>query len=66
MSDEQPLDYATAGVDIGRSDSVKQRIRAVVGYGAGGGADSLIRAIAPELGEALGQQIGRASCRERV
>ena len=34
-----------------------QRIRAVVGYGAGGGADSLIRAIAPELGEALGQQI---------
>ena len=30
MSDEQPLDYATAGVDIGRSDSVKQRIRAVV------------------------------------
>jgi phosphoribosylformylglycinamidine cyclo-ligase len=30
VSDEQPLDYATAGVDIGRSDSVKQRIRAVV------------------------------------
>ena len=30
MSEEQPLDYATAGVDIGRSDSVKQRIRAVV------------------------------------
>ena len=30
MSDEQPLDYASAGVDIGRSDSVKQRIRAVV------------------------------------
>ena len=30
MSDEQPLDYAAAGVDIGRSDSVKQRIRAVV------------------------------------
>ena len=30
MSDDQPLDYATAGVDIGRSDSVKQRIRAVV------------------------------------
>ncbi|MFL5619033.1 MAG: phosphoribosylformylglycinamidine cyclo-ligase [Gemmatimonadaceae bacterium] len=30
MSDEQPLDYASAGVDIGRSDSVKERIRAVV------------------------------------
>jgi len=30
VSDEQPLDYAAAGVDIGRSDSVKQRIRAVV------------------------------------
>jgi phosphoribosylformylglycinamidine cyclo-ligase len=30
VSEEQPLDYATAGVDIGRSDSVKQRIRAVV------------------------------------
>jgi phosphoribosylformylglycinamidine cyclo-ligase len=30
MSDEQPLDYAAAGVDIERSDSVKQRIRAVV------------------------------------
>ena len=30
MSDEQPLDYATAGVDIERSDAVKQRIRAVV------------------------------------
>jgi phosphoribosylformylglycinamidine cyclo-ligase len=30
MSDEQPLDYASAGVDIDRSDSVKQRIRAVV------------------------------------
>ena len=30
MSDEQPLDYAGAGVDIDRSDSVKQRIRAVV------------------------------------
>jgi phosphoribosylformylglycinamidine cyclo-ligase len=30
MSDERPLDYAAAGVDIDRSDSVKQRIRAVV------------------------------------
>jgi phosphoribosylformylglycinamidine cyclo-ligase len=30
VSDEQPLDYASAGVDIERSDSVKQRIRAVV------------------------------------
>ena len=30
MSDERPLDYASAGVDIDRSDSVKQRIRAVV------------------------------------
>ena len=30
MSEDQPLDYASAGVDIDRSDSVKQRIRAVV------------------------------------
>ena len=30
MTDERPLDYASAGVDIDRSDSVKQRIRAVV------------------------------------
>ena len=30
MSDQRPLDYATSGVDIDRSDSVKQRIRAVV------------------------------------
>ena len=30
MSGEQPLDYASAGVDIDRSDSVKHRIRAVV------------------------------------
>lgn len=30
MSDERPLDYASAGVDIDRSDSVKHRIRAVV------------------------------------
>jgi phosphoribosylformylglycinamidine cyclo-ligase len=30
VSDERPLDYASAGVDIDRSDSVKQRIRAVV------------------------------------
>jgi tripartite-type tricarboxylate transporter receptor subunit TctC len=29
----------------------------VVGYGAGGGADSLIRALAPELSELLGQQV---------
>ena len=29
----------------------------VVGYGAGGGADALIRAVAPELGEFLGQQL---------
>jgi tripartite-type tricarboxylate transporter receptor subunit TctC len=34
-----------------------QQIRMVVGYGAGGGADSLIRALAPELSELLGQQI---------
>ncbi len=34
-----------------------QQIRMVVGYGAGGGADSLIRAIAPELSELLGQQV---------
>ncbi len=34
-----------------------RQIRMVVGYGAGGGADSLIRAIAPELGVLLGQQI---------
>ena len=30
MSEDQPLDYASAGVDIDRSDSVKQRIRNVV------------------------------------
>jgi phosphoribosylformylglycinamidine cyclo-ligase len=30
VSDDQPLDYAAAGVDIDRSDAVKQRIRAVV------------------------------------
>ena len=34
-----------------------QPIRALVGYAAGGGADGLIRAIAPELSEALGQPI---------
>ncbi len=34
-----------------------QQIRLVVGYGAGGGADSLARAIAPELSELLGQQL---------
>ncbi|HEV7993685.1 MAG TPA: phosphoribosylformylglycinamidine cyclo-ligase [Gemmatimonadaceae bacterium] len=30
MSEEIPLDYASAGVDIDRSDDVKRRIRAVV------------------------------------
>jgi phosphoribosylformylglycinamidine cyclo-ligase len=30
VSDEAPLDYAGAGVDIGRSDAVKRRIRSVV------------------------------------
>jgi phosphoribosylformylglycinamidine cyclo-ligase len=30
VSEDQPLDYAAAGVDIDRSDAVKQRIRAVV------------------------------------
>ena len=30
MSDERPLDYSTAGVDLDRSDAVKRRIRAVV------------------------------------
>jgi tripartite-type tricarboxylate transporter receptor subunit TctC len=34
-----------------------QRIRAVVGYGAGGGADTMIRAVVQELSEALGQQV---------
>lgn len=34
-----------------------QQIRMVVGYAAGGGADALIRAVAPELGELLGQQL---------
>lgn len=32
-------------------------IRVIVSYAAGGGADTLIRVIAPKLGEALGQQI---------
>jgi phosphoribosylformylglycinamidine cyclo-ligase len=30
VSDERPLDYAAAGVDIDRSDAVKRRIRSVV------------------------------------
>lgn len=30
MNDERPLDYASAGVDIERSDAVKRRIRSVV------------------------------------
>jgi phosphoribosylformylglycinamidine cyclo-ligase len=30
VSEQEPLDYASAGVDIGRSDSVKDRIRTVV------------------------------------
>jgi phosphoribosylformylglycinamidine cyclo-ligase len=30
VSDETPLDYSSAGVDLGRSDAVKRRIRAVV------------------------------------
>ena len=34
-----------------------QPIRIVVAYPAGGGADSLTRAMAPRLGELLGQQI---------
>ncbi len=34
-----------------------QPIRIVVGYGAGGGADTLIRAVAPELSELLGQPL---------
>lgn len=34
-----------------------RQIRMVVGYGAGGGADSLIRALAPELSALLGQQV---------
>jgi len=34
-----------------------QPIRMVVGYGAGGGADTLIRALVPELSELLRQQV---------
>src|SRR5512140_488785 len=34
-----------------------QPIRMVVAYGAGGGADSLIRAVVPELSELLKQQV---------
>ena len=30
MSEEKPLDYSTAGVDLDRSDAVKRRIRSVV------------------------------------
>jgi phosphoribosylformylglycinamidine cyclo-ligase len=30
MSDDRPLDYSTAGVDLERSDAVKRRIRSVV------------------------------------
>ena len=45
-----------AGV-AGAQPYPSQQIRMVVGYGAGGGADSVIRAIVPELSEALGQQV---------
>ncbi len=34
-----------------------QPVRMLVGYAAGGGADGIIRAIAPELSEALGQPV---------
>jgi tripartite-type tricarboxylate transporter receptor subunit TctC len=34
-----------------------QPVRVVVAYGAGGGSDSLMRAIVPELSELLGQQV---------
>jgi phosphoribosylformylglycinamidine cyclo-ligase len=30
VTDDRPLDYSAAGVDLGRSDAVKRRIRAVV------------------------------------
>ncbi len=50
-----------AGLVLGTAAAAQsypsQQIRMVVGYGAGGGADSLIRALAPELSELLGQQI---------
>src|SRR5229473_7696833 len=41
-------------------------VRTIVGLAAGGAADILARLIAQWLSERLGQQIGRASCRERV
>ena len=34
-----------------------QQIRMIVGYAAGGGADGLIRALAPELSELMGQPV---------
>ncbi len=34
-----------------------QPVRMLVGYAAGGGADGIIRAVAPELSEALGQPV---------
>lgn len=55
MSGDRKLDYATAGVDIDRSDAVKQRIRAVVestftagARGAFGGFGGMFR-IPPEF-----------------
>ena len=41
-------------------------IRLVVGSVAGGGNDLVGRLLAQRLTESLRQQIGRASCRERV
>ena len=50
MSDQRPLDYASSGVDIDRSDDVKHRIRTVVestftagARGAFGGFGSMFR-----------------------
>jgi tripartite-type tricarboxylate transporter receptor subunit TctC len=46
----------SSGAAIAQTYST-QPVRMVVGYAAGGGADGIIRAIAPELSDALGQQI---------
>ena len=41
-------------------------IRMIVPFAPGGASDFVGRILQPRLSELLGQQIGRASCRERV
>ena len=48
--------FIVAGGAVAQSYPM-QPVRVVVAYGAGGGSDSLMRAIVPELSELLGQQV---------